>query len=156
MEYKQTKQKTKDISINLITIISAGTLLIGAIYIYLSNRITDMQLYSWLNIDTENHLLEDIRNASYGFAPWAKFNLPDGLWLLSFLLFMEGIWNHDRLAKWIFSISIISFAFISEILQFYGYLSGTGDIWDIVSYVAAVVLLLIFIKLKQIYYEKNN
>lgn len=143
-------------TINLINIFSAGVLLVSAIYIYLSNRTTDMQLYSWFNIDTENHLLENIRNTSFCFAPWVKYNLPDGLWLLSFLLFMEGIWNRDRLIKWIFCISIISFAFVSEILQFNGYLLGTGDIWDLVSYVAAVLLLLIFIKLKQIYYEKNN
>ena len=156
MEYKQTKQKTKDISINMITIFSAGILLIGAIYIYLTNRSMDMQLYSWLNIDTENYLLRHLRNLSCSFAPWAKYNLPDGLWLMSILLFMEGIWNREKLIKWLFCIPIIIFAFISEIFQFNGYFSGTGDILDIASYVAAILLLLIFIKLKQIYYEKNN
>lgn len=115
-----------------------------------------MQLYSWLNIDTENYLLKLLRKLSFSFAPWARYNLPDGLWLLSFLLFIEGLWHHERLIKWIFCMSLIIFAFVSEILQFNGHLSGTGDILDIVSYVVAILLLLIFIKLKQIYYEKNN
>ncbi len=116
----------------------------------------DMQLYLWLGIDTKNTMLEHIRNLSYYFAPWIRYNLPDGLWLLSFLLFMEGIWSREKIIKWLFSIPIIIFAFVSEILQFNEHISGTGDIFDLVFYVAAVLLLLLLIKLKQMYYEKNN
>lgn len=156
MVYKQANGKIAKMPLCFVTIIIATVLLISAIYIYMSNRSVDMELYSWLGIDTKNSLFKHVRNLSYNFAPWAKYNLPDGLWLLSFLLLMEGIWDNETLIKWLFCIPIIVFAFVSEILQFNGFLSGTGDIIDMFFYIAAILLLLIFIKLKQMYYEKIN
>lgn len=115
-----------------------------------------MVLYSWLGIDYDNSFFEAIRTYSCSMSPCVKYNLPDGLWMLSFLLFMEGIWDAERLLKWIFCIPIIAFAFTLEILQYLGYFPGTGDALDIFFYVIAITLFILLIKLKQMYYEKNN
>ena len=134
----------------------AVTLFAIAGYIYVSSRIANLALYEWLGIDYYNSLFEYIRDYSVTLAPWVKFNLPDGLWLLSFLLFMEGIWREDRRMKCVFCISIVTFAFILEFVQFIGYFPGTGDICDILAYIIAIMLFLIINKLKQISYEKIN
>lgn len=115
-----------------------------------------MILYEWLGVDNNNRFFDFTRNHSHNLAPWIKYNLPDGLWLLSYLLFMEGVWNNDKLLKWLFSIPIVVFAFVIELLQFYGNFPGTGDVLDILFYMIAILLFILIIKLKQMYYEKNT
>ena len=138
------------------SILWAIALFFFAAYIYVSSRSANMALYEWLGIDYYNSFFEYIRDHSVVLAPWVRFNLPDGLWIFSFLLFMEGIWGNDRHMKWIFCIIIVVFAFVVEFIQFIGYFPGTGDIWDILAYIIAIMLFLIINKLKQISYEKNN
>ncbi len=115
-----------------------------------------MALYEWLGIDYYNGFFECIRDHSVVMAPWVKYNLPDGLWLLSFLLFMEGIWGNEKRMKWVFCIMIVVFAFVVEYMQCIGYFLGTGDAWDIMAYITAILLFLLINKLKQISYEKIN
>lgn len=114
-----------------------------------------MILYSWLGIDTENNFFAFIRSNSSTLYPWVKYNLTDGLWMLSYLLFIESIWGDEKSIKRIFYISLISFAFILEMMQFWGWYPGTGDVLDIVFYIIAILIFLIFTKLKLIYYEKD-
>ena len=89
-------------------------------------------------------------------ASWVKYNLPDGLWMLSFLLFMDVIWENEKLLKWMFCVPIIVFAFILEIFQYMGQFPGTGDVFDIVFYIVAIMLFLLLINLKHKCYERNN
>lgn len=146
----------KETHVNFIFIFIAAILFIFAVYIYASYRDLNMRLYSWMGICTNNSVLEYVRNHSYTPSQWVKFNLPDGLWLFSFLLFMEAIWSEEKRYKWIFCITIISFAFGLEVLQYYGLFPGTGDIVDVLFYLAAIMLYSLIIKLKQMYYEKNT
>ena len=139
--------------INLITILVSVFLFLCAVYIYISHRSLEMILYSWLGIDTSNNFFEWIRTHSCDTSSWVKYNLPDGLWMLSFLLFMEGMWDKNRRIKLFFCIPVIAVAFILEILQYSGRIQGTFDILDIVSYIIAITLYLFFNKLKQINYE---
>lgn len=114
-----------------------------------------MILYSWLGIDTNNNCLEYLRRHACQTPNWVKYNLVDGMWMLSYLLFMEGFWGNDEQIKLLFYIPVVAFAFIVEILQYYGCFPGTGDILDILFYVAAIMLFILLIKLKQMCYEKN-
>ena len=141
---------------DIIILLVSAFLFLSAVYIYVSNRSGDMILYSWLGVDYNNHFFEWIRDHSCRLAPWVKYNLPDGLWMLSFLLFLEGVWGNEKKLKWMFCVPIIVFAFIMEILQYNGCFPGTGDIIDIVFYIAAILLFLLLTNLKQKCYEKNN
>lgn len=141
---------------NKALIFLSSILLISAIYIYLSNRSEDMILYTWLGLDNNNDVFKYIRNHSHNFAPWIKYNFPDGLWLLSYLLLMESIWDTNKGLKCLFCFPIIIFAFVIELLQFSGNYPGTGDVLDIMFYIMAILLFLLIIKLKQMYYEKNT
>ena len=142
--------------LNFIIILVSAFLFLSAVYIYVSNRSGNMALYSWLGIDYNNYFFELIRNHSCRLSPWAKYNLPDGLWMLSFLLFMESVWGNEKRLKWMFCAPIIIFAVMIELLQYKGFFPGTGDVLDIVYYIATVLLFLLLINLKQKCYEENN
>ena len=142
--------------INLIVILTSAFLFLSAAYIYVSNRNGDMVLYSWLGIDYNNHFFILIRNHACNLPSWVKYNLPDGLWMLAFLLFMEGVWGNEKQLKWMFCVPIIVFALSMEILQYKGYFPGTGDTLDIVFYIVAILLFLLLINFKHKCYEKNN
>lgn len=134
---------------NSIILIISAFLFLSAVYIYISSRSGNMVLYSWLGIDYNNHLFELLKSHSYSFAPWVKYNLPDGLWMLSFLLFMEAVWGEEKRIKWMFCIPIIVFAFTLEISQYTGYFPGTGDVLDIAFYIAAILLFILLTNLKK-------
>ena len=124
-----------------------------ACWLYVAFRSTDMVLYNWLGIDCSNHLFQLFRVTDYQPASWLIYNLPDCLWLLSFLLFMESIWGDDKL-KWVFVSGLISFAYIIEILQCLHAFPGTGTALDFICYTIAILLYLSIHKLKFIFHEK--
>lgn len=113
-----------------------------------------MALYSWLGIDYENNFFKIARTHSHSFSPWVKYNLPDAMWLLSFLLLMESIWGQEKRIKWLFCLLVIIFAICLEIAQLANILPGTGDVIDLFFYAIAIIIFLLITKQKQ--YEKNN
>ena len=124
-----------------------------ACWLYIALRSTDMVLYNWLGIDCNNHLFQLLRITNCQPASWLIYNLPDCLWLLSFLLLMESIWGNDKL-KWVFVCGMISFAYLLEGLQCLLAFPGTGDIWDFVCYTIAILLYLSIHNLKFVFHEK--
>ena len=86
---------------------------------------------------------------------WVKYNLPDGLWLLSYLLLMESIWGMQKGIKLIFDIPIIVFAFLMELFQYIGVFPGTGDILDLLFYMLSILTTICITKTIN-YYETFN
>ena len=113
-----------------------------ACWIYVSNRSTDMVIYDWLSIDVNNQLFCFFRNTEIEFPDWVLYNLPDALWLLSFLFMNEAVWGEDN-RKYIFVAVVTIFALGGEILQMYTLFPGTGDMLDIISYVIVLIIYLI-------------
>lgn len=146
----------KKIPANAIVLFIAIALMVMATYVYVSSRSGDMLLYTWLGIDYDNAFFEKIRASSWSLAPWVKYNLPDGLWLLSFLLFMEAIWMNDKRMKVMFCVPVVAFAFIIESMQFFGIFPGTGDVIDLTFYFVAVLVFTGILTLNNRYYEKVN
>ena len=112
---------------NLIVVFISMVLFLFAIAIYISSRTLDMKIYTWLGINTNNLLFDYLQKHAILSFQWVKYNLPDGLWLLSYLLFIEGVWDSDKRMKFLFCVPIVAFAFILEILQYFEYFPGTGD-----------------------------
>ena len=98
-------------------------------------------LFNWLRI-------EDIHLPN-----WMVYNVPDGLWLFSYLLFIESIWD-DSSIKWLFVWGMVLFAYALEILQFANIFPGTGDVCDIFWFSLAILLYLSIYKLQFIFHEK--
>ena len=113
-----------------------------------------MVLYSLLGIDGNSSLFIALRQNATDLPAWVIYNIPDGLWLLSYLLMIEAIWGNEKQRKIWFIIPVILFAFLLEVLQYIGFFPGTGDVLDMLCYSAAIAVYLGIIKLKQYFYEK--
>ena len=90
-------------------------------------------------------------------SPWADFlryNLPDGLWLLSGLLFLRALWYGEK-AFLCYKIVFLFFAFLLETLQIIDGIPGTFDVRDLIVYAIATfvegVFYYCFVK-RRIYY----
>ena len=101
-----------------------------------------MVIYNWLSIDVNNQLFCFFRNTEIEFPDWVLYNLPDALWLLSFLFMNEAVWGEDN-RKYIFVAVVTIFALSIEILQMFILFPGTGDILDIINYVIVLIIYLI-------------
>lgn len=71
--------------------------------------------------------------------------LPDGLWAYAFISCILIIWNRQINLFWIITAFLISILF--EIFQYLQFITGTGDLWDMLTYFLAAGLALLFNKL---------
>ncbi len=85
---------------------------------------------------------------TFNLPEWVRFSLPDGLWLLSYLLLVDAIWNGFNKVSAIWYLIIPGVAFGSEIAQMLWGFTGTYDVMDLVCYAAAVVVMVVIINLK--------
>lgn len=125
-------------------------LLIGG-FLYIAYRDKSIIMFSWFEIVGIDGLIENIRKMA-NIQPyyWVKYNLPAGLWLFSYMFIMDAIWGNRksvnrRMFIWILPI----IAILSEIMQIFGLCPGIFDIFDLLSYLLAIIL---FKTIK--YYEK--
>jgi len=77
---------------------------------------------------------------------WLLYNLPDGLWLYSFLATIKFIWiRKSKKAGMVWMVLSVTFCFVAEILQDYGIVHGTFDWHDIMFYVIAIICSTVFL-----------
>lgn len=72
---------------------------------------------------------------------WLIFNVPDGLWLYSFLMWLILIWQHEKgIQPFIWYSFLILGAIGSELLQKLSVIQGTYDSKDIYAYFLTILL----------------
>lgn len=115
-------------------------LLGGLIYILLRSK--DLILFSWINSIRANPIVEWFRLYTYGIIhnEFIIYSLPDGLWLLSYIMIIGSIWNMDILRTVLFVFPLAAFAIGCEGLQKAKLVNGTFDWNDIISYILAIIL----------------
>lgn len=125
--------------------------------IYMTMRDSSLYMFSWFFSESiPQWLLSTRASICIKHIPqWVYYSLPDGLWLLSFLLLIEYIWGKGSdLLKNIFLYSMPFLAIVVEFTQWAKLTIGTGDWMDVICYIAGIF---IYITLKQIiYHEKKN
>jgi len=86
---------------------------------------------------------------------WFRFSLPDGLWLLAYLLIIDGIWGSRRSFMSLLFLTILPIAaLMTEILQWAHIVPGVGDWMDMACYLLSI---LIFLTLNKLFsYEKRR
>jgi hypothetical protein len=127
-----------------ITILILSPLIIGA-SIYIFFRETNLLIYSWLGISEEIALIQNNKVNGLQLPDWVLYQLPDGLWLFSFVILLGAICKTYH-----FNIYISSFAFFLAItLEFLQkkYLPGIFDRADIIAYIIVLILIFILYKL---------
>lgn len=137
--------KNENIVIKIIKVLLAfAPLAIGG-GLYLGYRSKELIMFKWSNTIGVDSIINTWRDiCSQCILPtWITHALPDGLWLLSYLLLIDIVWDSE-LNKWIYVLPTI--ALISEALQLWIPTLGTFDIMDLACYMGAVILF----KLKKI------
>lgn len=87
--------------------------------------------------------------STFDIPNFVKYSLPDGLWLFSYLMIIDGIWFGYKSPIHLLYLAVLPIvAFLSEILQMFKLFPGTGDLVDILFYFMSI---LIFITIK--YYK---
>lgn len=129
----------------IFPLISITSFLIGGC-IYMTMRDTSLLMFSWLFGEQLPNWLITIRESIcvQSLPQWAYYSMPDGLWLLSYLLLIEYIWREDNsILKNLFLYSLPILAIINEIAQWFQLTNGTGDWNDIVCYLSSLSIFII-------------
>lgn len=123
--------------------------------IYASLRSTDLYMFSLWPSNTLPSWLYSWREMLAGLSvpEWFRYSLPDGLWLLAYMLLIDSIWGEERgLLRNIFLWSMPVIAIASEGLQAKHIIFGSGDWADVLFYILATIA---FITIKQINHENR-
>jgi len=101
-----------------------------AVYMFFRNA-NDMVLFRFVPKPAFlNSLFIPIKNDSLARSVFL-YNLPDGLWFLSGVLFLRALWNEKPKTFLVYKLCFISAAFLLEILQVFDGIAGTFDLLDI-------------------------
>jgi hypothetical protein len=98
--------------------------------IYYFFREKNILFYQWL------YFLPKDNTITFSNSFWLDFlryNLPDGLLLLSGLLFLRAIWHEQPQTFLIYKICFLFTAFFLETLQIFDEIPGTFDFFDLLT-----------------------
>ena len=128
-------------------ICGVASLLTGAT-IYLLFRSKSLLGFAMLNRIGVEPWVNRLRNCTAGvnLPEVIIFALPGGLWALSYILIIDSIIGKHSRSTRLFWASVIPLLGIgSELLQAFGILPGTFDLWDLVCYTLPYIIYLIVI-----------
>lgn len=105
--------------------------------IYLLFRSKTLNIYNWcsaLGLSTPIDTLRIwVRN--WNIPDFVRFCLPDGLYSAAYILLIDAIWHTDKgIIKNIIILLVPLVTISSELLQLFGIVRGTFDIYDLVCY----------------------
>ena len=85
--------------------------------------------------------LEPLRNMfSWAECDFLKFYLVDFLWALSLSCGLHIIFKPNLKVSIICSAIVIALGTAFELLQLFNVINGTGDVWDVISYILAALV----------------
>lgn len=121
--------------------LSIAPLIIGGM-LYLGYRSQELLMFRWVNFLGLSNTVSSWRKICFQhpLPEWCYYALPDGLWLLSYILLINIIWNSHTWKSIIWIYALPAIAITSELLQLLNPYFGTFDIMDIVCYLGAVIL----------------
>ena len=133
-------------------ILSIIFLFIGGL-IYIIYRSLTLQMFVWLKHLGIYPSVISLRNEKCLNLPnWVIYCLPDGLWMLSYLLIMLALWHKRPTRKaLIYPMILPCFMNCTEILQGFNCFPGTYDTLDLLCYNIPILIYLIIY-----FYERKN
>ena len=128
-------RKFKNIVLSIVPLIIGGML-------YLGYRSQELLMFRWADFLGLSNTVSSWRKICFQhpLPEWCYYALPDGLWLLSYILLINIIWNSHTWKSIIWIYALPTIAITSELLQLLNPYFGTFDIMDIVCYLGAVIL----------------
>ena len=121
--------------------LSIAPLIIGGM-LYLGYRSQELLMFRWANFLGLSCFVSSWRKICFQhpLPEWCYYALPDGLWLLSYILLIDLIWqgNNYQYRVWVYVLQVIAIA--SEFMQLLIPYIGTFDIMDVGCYLGAILL----------------
>ena len=135
-------------------------LLVCGCAIYLLFRSKSLNIYQWCMTLGLANMIDFLRHAvqDWNITGWVRFSLPDGLYCAAYILIIDAIWYNDNGFIKNIIISLVPIVTISsEILQFFGLVKGTFDIYDLICYSLppVIYMTILFAKRNKINYSKQ-
>jgi len=100
--------------------------------IYFFFRNENLLVYKWLEFLPANNNVIIFSHPSF-LTDFFCYNLPDGLWLLSCLLFLRAVWYKTPKYFLIYKLCFLIIAFLFEISQVFDCIAGTFDVFDLIT-----------------------
>lgn len=130
--------KKKNIILGLIPVILGGI-------IYMTYRADSLLMFKWFRNQVQiNSLITFLRTnftlQNLKIPNWAKYSLPDALWILSFTYLILLIWDfkiNKQSIMWISFPPLIGL--FSELGQLIHIIPGTFDITDLIFLIIAIL-----------------
>ena len=116
--------------------------------VYLLFRSKELNIYHWcatLGLSSE---IDSLRMwvQNWNIPDFVKFCLPDGLYCAAYILLIDAIWHRNKGIVKNIIISLVPLVTISsEVLQYFGLVKGTFDIYDLICYTTPPMIYLIYI-----------
>ncbi len=126
--------KKKIQRLKLTYCIAAFLAFLGGVTIYAFLR--DINNIVFFNFFPKPSFLNTLYKPLQADSIWSNmfiYNLPDGLWLLSGLLFLRVLWYEKPKAFLIYRLCFLFIAFFFEISQMFYGIAGTFDILDLLT-----------------------
>lgn len=141
-ELLKSKARRIELALALVLFLTEG-------FLYLTFRTTELNMFRLY--EHAGPWVDSLREwgRELSLPQWVRYSLPDGLWLLSYLLLVDAIWNRFDKVSGVWYLIMPAVAFGSELAQMCWGFTGTYDVMDLVCYSAAVIITLIVV------YSKN-
>lgn len=159
MFFSATHNKKQIILVkHLAFLVLAILLLIAGGIVYLSFRSMSLRMFGWFESLGLMGIVNELRSMCDGIHPgyFVLYNLPDLLWIVSYLLFVNAIIPKSDHKTYIFWVLLMpSMAICHEIMQGIGMAIGSFDLIDLLCYTIPPIINFLIINLTHFYYEKN-
>ena len=146
------KMKTKIVYKILWILPSLVCITVGGL-IYLIFRTRTLVMFHFIpdNLIEELNLVHEYSCANFQIPNFIIYNLPTGLWTISYIILMQLILENNvglHRFLWIYLLPIL--LCLTEILQLFSFIPGTFDILDVCCYIVPMIISLLI----DIRYEK--
>jgi hypothetical protein len=131
-------------------IFSLLPIIIGG-FLYICFRSEDILFFSWMRLFNINYnLLRHINIEHTIITQYVIYSFPNGLWVLSGLFLLKSAVKNNRKILLLYSILFIAISIFIEAGQYFGILSGTFDILDLITVIvfSSIGLLIILWRIK--------
>ena len=132
----------------------ASEIILGVVFlmwgcaIYLLFRSKSLNIYQGCMFLGLSDTIDSLRYAvqHWNITEWVRYSLPDGLYSAAYILIIDAIWKNDnRLIKFIIILLIPTVTISSELLQYFGLVKGTFDMYDLICYSVPPMIYFIYI-----------
>ncbi|GHV06839.1 hypothetical protein FACS189485_16050 [Spirochaetia bacterium] len=121
--------------IRVILLIAALASFISGVLVYAFFRNSDLLVYRITGRPIVLNRLYQTQGNSGPLSDILVYNVPDGLWLLSGILFIRTLWPDKGAEGKIYILIFCFLAVLFEVLQLFNFMPGTFDVLDLMAMV---------------------